>query len=177
MGGFDLDQFVTSLRDAAKQGEAPRRVRDLMLEAFRDPDAVAAAMTGFSGEEEILFEDESLSVWYVGFDARKHVPPHDHLVDATIGVYRGEEINHFYLVDDSGLVRKTSKHMSAGDVISLRPDTIHSVETADSDWSYGIHVYLGPLSTISRSLYDWDSGEPIPFDDDNYARLERESVR
>lgn len=175
MAKFDLDQFVAQLRDAALQEDAARRVRALMTDAFRDPDRVGSAMSGFTGEEEILFEDDSVSIWYVGFDPGKHVPPHDHQIDATIGVYEGQEINHFYLPEAEGLQRKSSKQLGPGDVISLRPDTIHSVETANERWSYGIHVYLGPLTRTSRSLFDWDSGERIPADDDAFATLERPS--
>ncbi len=175
MTSFVLQQFVSSLREAAIGEDSAGRVRRLMTEAFRDPAAVRAAMTGFSGEEEILFEDDNLSIWYVGFDPGKHVPPHDHQVDATIGVYDGDEINHFYLAAADGLQLKSSKSLGPGTVISMRPDTIHSVETANQRWSFGIHVYLGPLSRIERSLFDWESGERIPLDDDAFARYERPS--
>ena len=51
------------------------------------------------------------------------------------------------------------------------------METADDRVSYAIHVYLAPLSTIERSLFDWDTGSALPFTDDNYARLERASIK
>lgn len=176
MSEFNLDRFVAELREAVSRDDAPQRVRALMQDAFRDPAAVRDAMSGFDGEEEILFEDDSVSIWYVGFDPHKHVPPHDHQIDATIGVYAGDEINHFYLPEADGLQRKSSRRLGPGDVISLCPDTIHSVETANAEWSYGIHVYLGPLTRTSRSLFDWDSGERISADDDAFARLERPSA-
>ncbi len=177
MPGFDLDSFVQQLREAARQDDAPKRVRTLMTEAFRDVDAVRAAMAGFSGEEEILFEDDSVSIWYCGFDPHKHVPPHDHQTTATIGVYDGVENNHFYLAGANGLEHKSTRRVEPGDVIAIGPNAIHSVETADDRVSYAIHVYLAPLTTIERSLFDWDSGDAVPFNDDNYARLERASVK
>ena len=177
MSEFDLDTFVLQLREAARTDDAAKRVRELMTDAFRDVDAVRAAMSGFSGEEEVLFEDDSVSIWYCGFDPLKHVPPHDHQTTATIGVYDGVENNHFYLAGENGLEHKSTKRVEPGDVIAIGPSAIHSVETADERVSYAIHVYLAPLTTIERSLFDWDSGTAMPFNDDNYARLERSSVK
>ena len=128
---FNLQRLIADLRAAAAAADAHTRVRDIMTRALRDPDAVRAAMAGYSGEEEILFEDDSLTVMYCGFDPAKHVPPHDHRMPVTIGVYAG------------------------------------------ADFSYAIHVYLGRLKQVERALYDWDSGVPIPFSDESYARLER----
>ncbi len=144
-----------------------------MSGALADPAAVQAAMAGFSGEEEILFEDDSLTVMYCGFDPAKHVPPHDHRMQVTIGVYAGGEVNHFYIAGERGLERKASRELGPGDVMQMGPDAIHSVETAGDAFSYAIHVYLGRLKQVERALYDWDDGAPIPFSDDNYARLER----
>jgi len=175
MPSFDLDSFVSNLREAAIEADAGKRVRALMNDAFRDPDAVRAVMAGYSGEEEVLFEDDTVSIWYVGFDPTQHVPPHDHQIRAFIGVYDGREKNHFYRVGDGKLEHKTTKLVEPGDVISIGPDAIHSVETAGDDFCYGIHVYLGPLTRIERSLFDWDSGAAEPFTDDAYERLLRPS--
>ncbi len=170
---FDLNDFIGSLREAALQADAPKQVRALMTEAFRDPAAVREAMSGFSGEEEILFEDDTVSIWYCGFDPAKHVPPHDHQTTATIGVYQGAEKNHFYLAGDGKLEHKTTKQVGPGDVIAIGPDAIHSVESCNGEFSYAIHVYLAPLTRLERSLFDWETGAAEPFTDEAYARLER----
>ena len=60
MSTFDLDAFVSDLREAAVRDDANKQVRALMNQAFQDPEAVKAAMSGFSGEEEVLFEDETV---------------------------------------------------------------------------------------------------------------------
>ena len=70
-------------------------------------------------------------------------------------------------------IRKLFGEPKPGDVISLKPDGIHSVEAADGKPSRGIHVYLAKLTQIERSLFDWDSGEPRPFTDDNYYAMKR----
>jgi len=176
MPGFVLDDFVQELRAAALADEPVRRVRELMTEAFRDPEAVRAAMPAFNNDDEILFEDDSVSIWFVRFVPGLHVPPHDHQTTATIGVYEGAEDNHFYLREPGRLVHKTTRRIGPGDVIALKPEGIHSVEAANGEQSCGIHVYLAKLSTIERSLFDWESGEACPFDDDNYDQMKRVAV-
>ena len=114
-----------------------------------------------------------MSIWFVRFVPGQHVPPHDHQTTATIGVYQGAEDNHFYLREAGRLVHKTSKRVSPGEVIALKADGIHSVEAADGAPSLAIHVYLAKLTTIERSLFDWDSGAASPFTDENFERMKR----
>jgi len=173
MSDFVLDDFMQQLRAAAIADEPVKRVRELMTEAFRDPEAIRAAMPAFDNDDEILFEDDSVSIWFVRFVPGLHVPPHDHQTTATIGVFEGAEDNHFYLHEPGRLVHKTSKRVEPGDVIALKPDGIHSVEAANGKQSCGIHVYLAKLSTIERSLFDWESGEARPFTDENYDLMKR----
>ncbi len=173
MSAFVLQEFIDEIRSAALGEEPVAQVRNLMTQAFRDPAAIAAAMPEFDNDDEVLFEDDSVSIWFVRFVPGLHVPPHDHQTTATIGVYEGAEDNHFYLREPGRLVHKSTRRVEPGDVIALKPDGIHSVEAANDQQSCGIHVYLAKLTTIERSLFDWDTGEAVPFDDDNYDRMKR----
>ena len=173
MAGFNLDDFVQQLRAAALEGEPIRKVRELMNNAFSDPQAIKDAMPAFDNDDEVIFEDDSVSIWFVRFMPGLHVPPHDHQTTATIGVYEGAEDNHFYLREGGQLVHKTTKRVGPGDVIALKPDGIHSVEAANGSQSCGIHVYLARLTTIERSLFDWESGAAKPFTDENYDLMKR----
>jgi predicted metal-dependent enzyme (double-stranded beta helix superfamily) len=173
MAEFDLDEFVLELRTAALADEPVKKVRELMTQAFRDPAAIKAAMPEYENDDEILFEDDSVSIWFVRFVPGLHVPPHDHQTTATIGVYDGAEDNHFYLREPGRLVYKSTRRVEPGDVIALKPDGIHSVEAADGKVSCGIHVYLAALTKIDRSLFDWDSGAPSPHTDANYEAMKR----
>jgi predicted metal-dependent enzyme (double-stranded beta helix superfamily) len=87
MSEFDLDSFVMELRAAARTDEPVKKVRESMSNAFRDPQAIRAAMPDYENDDEILFEDDSVSIWFVRFVPGLHVPPHDHQTTATIGVY------------------------------------------------------------------------------------------
>lgn len=173
MTEFVLDEFIRELRAAALGEEPAKRVRGLMSAAFKDPAAIRAAMPEYENDDEILYEDDTVSIWYVRFMPGVHVPPHDHQTTATIGVFEGVEHNHFYLREAKKLLHKSSKRVGPGDVIALKPDGIHSVEAADNRRSCAIHVYLAKLTTIERSLFDWDSGEARPFTDENYERMKR----
>ena len=176
MTEFVLDDFIQKTRAAALADDAVKRVRELMTDAFREPESIRAAMSHFEGDDEVLFEDDTVSIWFVHFVPGLHVPPHDHQTTATIGVYEGAEDNHFYLCEAGKLVHKSSKRVGPGEVIALKPDGIHSVEAANNAQSCGIHVYLAKLTTIERSLFDWDSGEASPFTDENYDRFKRVSA-
>ena len=173
MTSFDLDSLVSELRAAATEDEPARAVRKLMRGALRDPAAVTAGMPEFENDDEVLFEDDSVSIWFVRFAPGIHVPPHDHRTPAIIGVYDGAEINHFYLREPDRLVHKSTRRVAAGEVIALKPDGIHSVEAADRRPSLGIHVYLAPLTRIERSLFDWHSGAPVPFTDQAFESMTR----
>lgn len=173
MAEFELDAFVQQLRAAALEDEPVRRVRELMSAAFADPAAIRAAMPEFDKDDEVLFEDDTVSIWFVRFMPGLHVPPHDHQTTATIGVYEGAEDNHFYLREPGRLVHKSSKRVGPGEVIALKPDGIHSVEAAAGAQSCGIHVYLAKLTTIERSLFEWDTGAAHPFTDDNFEQMKR----
>ena len=175
MTAFDLDTLVAELRAAAAGDGPARAVRKLMTDAFRDPVAIASAMPEFENDDEVLFEDDRVSIWFVRFAPGSHVPPHDHRTTATIGVYDGAEINHFYLREPDRLVHKSTRRVAAGEVIALKPDGIHSVEAADGKPSLGLHVYLAALTGIERSLYDWHSGAPVPFTDQAFESMTRRS--
>ena len=175
MSEFVLDDFVQELRAAARSDDAKKNVRSLMDQAFHDPEWIRSGMPDFEKDDEVLFEDDTVSIWFVRFVPGLHVPPHDHQTTATIGVYEGAEDNHFYLHEAGQMVHKSTKRVGPGDVISIKPDGIHSVHAAEGKNSCGIHVYLAALTTIERSLFDWDSGAPRPFNDDNYDALKRVS--
>jgi len=176
MPDFQLDKFIRQLRDAALEADAREKVRELMHDMFQDPEAIKAAMPVYENDDELLFEDDSISIWNVRFPPGTHVPPHDHQTTATIGVYDGAEDNHFYLREPGQLVYKTSRRVGPGNVIALKPDGIHSVEAADGKPCRGIHVYLAALTSIERSLFDWNSGVACRYTDENYELMKRVSA-
>lgn len=173
MANFELDDFIRQLRDAAIADEPVKRIRELMTQAFRDPKSIKAALPVYENDDEILFEDETVSIWFVRFVPGLHVPPHDHQTTATIGVYEGAEDNHFYLREPGNLAHQTTRRVGPGDVIAINPDGIHSVEAANAEPSCGIHVYLAALTRIQRSLFDWNTGEASPYTQERFDAMQK----
>ncbi len=61
----------------------------------------------------------------------------------------------------------------AGDVLSIGPNAIHTVSCTSEEPCCGIHVYLGNLTQIKRSLFDTEAGTILPFTAENYHKLMR----
>lgn len=169
---FDLDDLVNRLRDAAK-GEAPRpTIKAILQQAVEDPQQMRDGMPEFEDNDTILFEDESVSIWHCRFMPGYSVPAHDHQMSATIGVYIGAERNDFFENDPQGGIRKSSEvELSAGNVLEIGPSAIHAVGCASDEPCCGIHVYLGELTTVDRSLFDTAENTILNFTDANYQRL------
>ncbi|MFT7671758.1 MAG: putative metal-dependent enzyme (double-stranded beta helix superfamily) [Gammaproteobacteria bacterium] len=176
MPSFNVKKFVTEVREAANNPGASRDIRQIMSKTMEELDAVNDAFSSYGNADKVLFEDDGISIWYCAFDPTVHVPPHDHQTTATIGVIGGIEHNHFYQKTSTKLQYKSTKSLSAGDVIAIGPDGIHSVETEGNQHSYAIHIYQAPLTTIKRSLFEWETGAACPFNDDNYALMVRSST-
>ena len=89
-----------------------------------------------------------------------------------IGIYDGQERNNFFSTAGEDFITKgKAVDMQAGDVLSIGPNAIHTVECTGSTPSLAIHVYLAPLSRIERNLYDVAAKKVIPFSDADFHRL------
>jgi 3-mercaptopropionate dioxygenase len=173
MTAFDLDAFVDRVKQASRSDSPARNVRKLIDEAFVDPDRLERDLPHFDEDDVILFEDDKVSIWHCRFQPDLHVPPHDHQTPAIIGLYAGTERNSFYEVEGEKLVLKGAKELKPGDVLAIGSEGIHSVKAVGGTPCCGIHVYLSALTVIERSLFDWESGEAMPFSDANYDKMKR----
>lgn len=174
MSHFDLDEFVAEAIAISKQQDAYDKIKQLMLTTFTQPEKVAAAIGDKYGKDVILHEDENISIWNVYFDPANVVPPHDHQTDVAIGIYQGTERNFIFQRTACALELETIQDLKPGDTFFLTPDHIHAAGTATSAPVQGIHIYMGELTKINRSLFDWDSGQPLSFSDEVYEGLKRE---
>lgn len=170
---FTPETFVARTRAAAAGGQPVRAINAVMREAVADPAAVAARVPAYEGDELALFEGDALSIYCVRFFAGEVVPPHDHRVPAFIGVYEGTEVNRLFRRDAKGLTMVAEKRVGPGETLSIGSEGIHGVYAADGKDSLALHVYLGPLKTLGRSLFEPESGREIPFTDDDYRAFLR----
>lgn len=179
--GSVIDDFVAAARKAAVDREPTRAVRQVLLNALKDPEPVADAIAAQEEDEILLHEDDTVSIWTCRFLPDRVVPPHEHKMDVHIGVFRGAEENILYRRKDGELVRAKSKTVASGQVFSLGADGIHAVTAGGDEASLALHVYLGPLMQVERSLFDWKTGAEVAFTMDNFhdmtkARAEFEAL-
>ncbi len=168
---FDLEALVAELKSASRSGNAATEMRSIMDQAFSDPENVARHIPEFAEDDTVIYEDDHLSIWHCRFQPGDPVPPHDHQVSAIIGIYAGVERNAFYKSNDGGIEHSSDVMLGPGEVLSIGPSAIHSVECASEEPSCGIHVYGGPLTRIERNLFDLEAGERMAFTDEAYERL------
>ncbi|MCP4818843.1 MAG: hypothetical protein GY883_06630 [Shimia sp.] len=167
-----MDQLISALRSAAGNEDARAQVKAVLQAAVSDPEAFAATVPAYAEDDVVLFEDATVSIWHCRFQPGKTVPPHDHAMLATIAVYRGAERNDFYERGPDGGLRKSSEvRLGAGDVFQIGPSAIHAVGCDSDEPCCGIHVYLGELTTVARSLFDLENGEAVPFTEENYYKM------
>ena len=171
---FNFDQFIRAVRAAAGRTSPSSAIREVMQEAVSDPAPLLAA-TPTDGEDEIrLFEDDDLSIWRCRFQPEVFMPPHEHLVEVHIAGYDGGERNILYRATEDGLEFDRTKTVQPGEVFTLDRTAIHAVTGADQKASLALHVYMGPLTRLKRSLFDWTTGEALDFTDKRFERMKIE---
>jgi predicted metal-dependent enzyme (double-stranded beta helix superfamily) len=171
---FSFDQFVIEARAAVASDKPTQAIRLLMQETLKSKEALVDNNPLEKNADEImLFEDDTVSVWICRFDPYTVVPPHEHKMNAFIGVFKGREKNHFFKNDANGLKYQSTQIIDAGQMTSIGTDGLHAVVAEGEEDCYSLHVYTGPLSKVKRSLFDWNTGEAIEFTDENFHRLKR----
>ena len=174
---FSLTEFVRSARSAAVETRPVTAVKTLMSQTFADPQSIAKAVGSFSSADECLYEDDEVSVYWVRFAPHELVPPHNHRMHTFLGVYEGSEVNLLYRQVESGQLELAKRRvLNPGDTMSIGGDGIHAVHAEGAMPSIGLHIYLGRLSTVSRDLFDTETGRSMPFTDENYQTLLRPLV-
>lgn len=172
MSGFNVETFVRDMREIALRDDAATALRAYIDRLMQAPDDVRDAFPPEMTGDQILFEDDTVSVWRTSFEPGVSVPAHDHQMSAVICVYQGEERNDFFEADPHGGVRRSGQVvLGPGSVLSVGPSAIHSVTCTSDEPALGLHVYLGNLTTQERTLFDIDTGTAMPFDDANYEKL------
>ena len=171
---FSFDKFVIEARAAVVSEKPTQAIRLLMQETLKSKEALVDNNPLEKDADEImLFEDDTVSVWICRFDPYTVVPPHEHKMNAFIGVFKGREKNHFFKNDANGLKYQSTQIIDAGQMTSIGTDGLHAVVAEGEEDCYSLHVYTGPLSKVKRSLFDWNTGEAIEFTDENFHRLKR----
>jgi predicted metal-dependent enzyme (double-stranded beta helix superfamily) len=171
---FDVDTFLDSCVGAVGESDARRAVADLMHRTMDDSRDVADALTSAPPGINVLYGSPELTVLNVVWAPRMQLPPHDHRMWATIGIYSGREDNALFRRTSPGaltLDESGSKELDEGDVFLLGSEAIHSVTNPLDRLTGAIHVYGGDFVNEPRS--QWGPGERVerPWDLEYFRSL------
>ncbi|REJ75268.1 MAG: hypothetical protein DWQ47_07215 [Acidobacteria bacterium] len=164
---MDIDRFVSSCVDAAKEDDVQAAVKEVLTEAVSDHASVRTAL----GEPakagvEILHRSESLTILNALWTPRMNLMPHDHLMWSLIGIYSGREDNILWRRTEDSIKSAGAKALFEGDVVAFNDKTIHSVTNPLRKFTGGIHIYGGDFFDTKRSLWDPETLEEGPSDGD-----------
>ncbi len=163
----ELIDFTDACVAAVGADEDPRAtLRSLVEDLVAEPDALAAKLAAVGpvgppdrtpcglelGAEATLHEDERLTVSLLDTCPGVVQPPHDHRMTAIIGVFEGTEDQRLFVRDDDGIRPTRGRALGPGQVITLGAAAIHAI-SAPHGTARAVHVYLGSINTVKRSLF------------------------
>lgn len=154
---FDPQSFVANCQAAVRTDPTHKGVLQIMQAALADPAAIRAAfLTDQAGGFTPLHRSAELTILNVIWKPGMAVPPHNHNMWAVIGVYDGREDNIFWKQTPDGRIEaRAAQSLTAGDVVPLGRNIIHSVQNPLARSSAAIHVYGGDFFADGRS--EWDA--------------------
>jgi predicted metal-dependent enzyme (double-stranded beta helix superfamily) len=156
---FDLDRFIADCRAAVSVDPTHKSVREVVARAVSGPSAVIAGL-GEPARAEVqrLYGSAELTILNVVWGPRMTIMPHNHLMWAVIGIYRGREDNIFWRrvrnAEGGRIEAAGAKSLGEGDAEPLGRDIIHTVTNPLPRLTGAIHVYGGDFFAATRS--EWD---------------------
>jgi len=119
-------------------------------------------------DEVLLHASQNLTIYHITLSPGLQYPPHNHLMDALIGIYRGSETNFVYPVAAGKLEEPERRDVTAPALVHLPSHAVHSVANTGSARSGALHVYLGDLPRTRRQLWSLPSNRVESFDNKRY---------
>lgn len=161
---FNKDAFIEQCKEFALHEDGYKRIKILLADALKHPNSIMAELgkpteAGF----DILYAADNLSIinfiWAPGMELHAH----NHNLWAVIGIYAGAEENTFYVRHDDSIVQQNSKEITAGNVVMLGREVIHSVKNSTKNFTGGIHIYGGDFINIKRSQWNHSSAKESAY--------------
>ena len=173
---FDLARFVEGCFEALEADRPVEAIRDLLTVTVSEPINLIEGLPDPLGQELVLFRDPRLTIIQVTVAPGLQYPPHNHGMEAAIGLYAGLERNLWFGPAGSDLIlARGMSELMAKDSIKMAGAVVHAVANPADRHSAGLHVYLGDLIAHDRTLWHPDTLQPMPFDNDKYFGLVREA--
>jgi predicted metal-dependent enzyme (double-stranded beta helix superfamily) len=162
----DLAAFVQTCASLVDEPDAAERVADAVQAVIADAGALSArieALRPAPGQAAVVHRDDNLTVLGLEVAAGFVSPAHNHTIWAVVGIYQGNEDNIFYDRMSDGIAETGRAILGEGDALALPPDAVHRITNSGSAPMRALHVYGGDLFATSRSQWDDDTGEELPF--------------
>ena len=170
-----MNELVDRCAAAAESKDPMSAVRQVLEGLRAQLDEIAQALsfiTGTGGNaRQVFFRSPGLFMLKARFPAGWRTPPHNHGTWATILLLSGREKNTLYRSESGKLRRAGEKSLAPGEVLTMRPDTVHVVECIGGEDTTGLHVYGGDILTLPRQMWHPETLEAEPLDFDKYAVL------
>lgn len=167
-----VEEIVAKCRVALTEHTPFLAVRDVLAELVSDGGDLEQALGPVShGGITTLHNAADLTVLHVAWTPGMTLYPHEHRMWAVIGIYGGQEDNAFFRRAPGGLERTGGQELSAGHVLVLGEDAIHSVANSRKEFAVALHVYGGDFFTVERSEWDLKTFEERPRDFERTQRI------
>jgi predicted metal-dependent enzyme (double-stranded beta helix superfamily) len=154
---------------SAAEGPNPlERLKTVLRDVTNRFHALGVLVHEEDDDEVLLHASQNLTIYHITLSPGLQYPPHDHLMDALIGIYQGGETNFVYPVANGKLEAPERRDCTAPALVHLPPHTVHSVANTGSARSGALHVYLGDLTQTHRHLWSLPGNQAEPFDNDRY---------
>ena len=162
---MDVNELIEACRDVAGGDTPTRDVGELVAAFLHQPDLSGLLGDGDRSTYQALYRGEDILVLHgVVPPTPAPVAPHDHRMWAVIGVYQGLEQNELFVRNEGGGLDTADRFtVAAGEVRTLDPSTIHSVQARGDRYLGAIHVYGGDLFGTQRST--WIDDVECPLDE------------
>lgn len=157
------ERCLAALQTADPQGS----VASILLDAAKDPALVDAisTRTKFSSLEDLaIYRSDSLTLLAGALPAGFRVGPHNHNLWSVVSVCAGQEDNEFYERSGGRLKQIGRASVVAPGVLPNSADVIHAIRNPLNVPLLVLHAYGGDLFAVSRSNWDPETHEEIPYD-------------
>lgn len=164
-----LASAVLDLIEARATSDPLNALRDVLHTYVQRFHSTGSLVQEAVDDEVLLHVSPSLTVYHITLSPGVQYPPHNHLMDALVGIYKGSETNLIYSPRDGSRVSAaTRQEVHAPSVIHMDANTVHAVANTGPGRSGALHVYLGDLPGTRRQLWAADGLQPEDFDNARY---------
>jgi len=175
---FELERFIDDCKQAAAADGAHKRLTEIVTRSLENPNDVMAALgePERAGVNKIL-QTDNLTILNLVWGPEMYLQPHNHEMEAVIGIYTGVEDNYFFKRSEDGLREhgKRAVTLERGKVAPLGFDTIHAVKNPLTKLTGALHVYTGDFFETPRSEWDADTLEERVYSVENTMKAFEDS--